>query len=55
MKAMKLNKKLWTDVVIADMDATTGDADPAYICGCGCGCGCCVGCCCLTLCSILIC
>lgn len=55
MKAVKLNKKLWTDVAINDLNVGTGDAGPAMICGCGCGCGCCVGCCCLNLCSILIC
>ena len=55
MKAVKVNKKLWTDATVEDIDDAAPACAVAMICGCGCG-GCCGGgCCCLYLCVVLIC
>ena len=55
MKAVKVNKKLWTDASVEDLEAVTPLCYNPLLEGCG-GCGCCAGgCCCLYLCVILIC
>jgi len=52
MKAVKINKKLWTDVAVEDIDGTIPSCN-IMLQGCGgCGCG---GCCCMYLCVVLIC
>ena len=53
MKAVKVNKKLWTDASVEDLEAATPLCNNPLLEGCGgCGCG---GCCCLYLCVVLIC
>lgn len=55
MKAVKLNKKLWTGAVFEELDAVTPACVRPLLLGCG-GCGCCSGgCCCPFLCVVLIC
>ncbi len=52
MKAVKINKKLWADVAIEDIDGTIPSCN-IMLQGCGgCGCG---GCYCITLYAVLIC
>ena len=56
MKAVKLNKKLWTDAVLDELDAVTPACARPLLEGCGSGCGCCGGgCCCAYQCRVLIC
>ncbi len=54
MKAVMLNKKLWTDISVQEIESKSfaGPDYHVYSCG-GCGCGC--GCCCPYLCAVLIC
>ena len=54
MKAVKVNKKLWTEACVEDLAAATPLCTRPLLEGCG-GCGCCGGCCCLALCVSLIC
>ncbi|MGC1119720.1 MAG: hypothetical protein WBA22_01385 [Candidatus Methanofastidiosia archaeon] len=35
MKAISLNKKLWTDVAIGDLDFVSPDCDVPLVTGCG--------------------
>ena len=51
MKAVKVNKKLWTDASVEDLEAVLPLCTRPLLEGCG-GCG---GCCCLYLCVVLIC
>ncbi len=55
MKVVKLNKKLWTDAIMEEINANPLECEVALIMGCGCGCGGCGGCCCPGLCCFLIC
>ena len=57
MKALRVNKKLWTEIAVEDFtELSACDINPIVVpygvCGCG---GCCSGCCCLFLCVVLIC
>ena len=54
MKAVKVNKKLWTTVSVEDIGEIAPASEIAKIIGCGCGCGC-GGCCCPYLCYVLMC
>ena len=55
MKVEKLNKKLWIDIVVEDVDEDPLEGPgPAAVMGCG-GCGGCGGCCCAALCRPLMC
>ena len=54
MKAVKVNKKLWTDATVEDIGEVVPACQIAMICGCGCGC-CGGGCCCPYLCVVLMC
>jgi hypothetical protein len=51
MKALRVNKKLWMDVSIEELNESPSICQPVVtpygVCGCGC--------CCLYLCTILIC
>ncbi|MBU7014886.1 MAG: hypothetical protein HXS52_12075 [Theionarchaea archaeon] len=52
MKALRVNKKLWTNVLIVDMNESPSLCEiivtPYGVCGCG-------GCCCAFYCRTLIC
>ncbi|MBU7027325.1 MAG: hypothetical protein HXS48_10340 [Theionarchaea archaeon] len=54
MRITKLNKKLWTNVSVEELDLEEGASPLAGPRGCGCtGCG--GGCCCAVTCSGLMC
>ena len=51
MKALRVNKKLWMDVSIEELNESPSICDPVVVPYGVCGCGCC----CFCLCCILIC